>query len=896
MDSRLSTGILIIFWSFTLALSSNAAAGTANPRSLSPYLEKTYAQVRHNLVSNIDYDLQFSLLKDTAFFSGKTTITFDFTGDKSSPLTLDFAGGDITRMTINGKLCQAERNDWFLTIPHQALKIGENTLVIDYTHLYSTTDQGLVKYQDPKDHQTYIHSNFEPYGAHLLFPAFDQPDLKAKFRLKVTAPKNWQVISAARARLITDAGDNRIWWFNATDPIAPYAFSLHAGDYQMWTTDYKGMPLRLFARHKIAKHVDAEEWFVFTKQALDFYSDYFGIPFPFDKYDQILVPEFNVGAMENVAATTFRENLTGNGQQSYFSRMRLNNVISHEIAHMWFGNLVTMSWWDGLWLNESFATYMSTLQQAANSEFKSNAWEVFNTETKQWAYDADQKPLSHPVAMPIRNTAEAETVFDGITYAKGAALLHSLSLSMGEEKFRKGLSAYLQRYKFTNATTSDFFDELQKAATLSLTGWVSSWLKTAGVNELTVTAECRKSDNRDIATKLVITQYAKEWSPELRKQHIRIGLFTVRESPTTTRLTSGTAALEKIIIGVTYKGPRTELALAQQQPCPDFIYPNLDESAYVIPVLDADSRHFLLNNIQLFEETLRPKMWKSLWNDVSDRDLSLATFINTLDEKIDQEHVPRNIHRMLSHLVTANNYLLKTGARDATGNSAEQIIARQLARNDLSDEFKKIIFPYYVMVASDPKSLTLLRGYLDGKNIPQWLSLTPPLRWQIVTLLNKNAYGDYLALTAREQVKNNSLFGKAMANVSQASRPDIAVKRKWLKAISAKNSDYSYATLLRTMWGLFPPEQIALQQKLENDIEQGLPQIVAFADKQFIGIYIGALLRGGCTRQAEKANAALLAKFHTAGAAVEKPLTSIIEDTRRCVRMKENLTPAVAAQ
>ncbi|TPW20554.1 MAG: aminopeptidase N, partial [Elusimicrobia bacterium] len=393
-------------------------------------LSREEAAARAARVSDAAYRLQFVVGFDEKEFTGVTDISFNLKG-APAPLTVDFGEGLPRKVTANGADTAFDYNGHFLTLPPSALRKGANTVRIEYSHPYSATGSGLYRFKDPADGLVYLYSDFEPFDANLMFPCFDQPDIKAGYAVEVTAPEDWLVVSAARPERVLPAGPGaRRWVFPMTKPFSTYVFSLHAGPYMEWRDDFQGLPLGLYARRSLARFVDAEEWFTVTKQGMGFFNRYFDFPYPFGKYDQVLVPDFNSGAMENVGAVTFSERNAPRSRPTPAERLDRADVILHEMAHMWFGDLVTMAWWDDLWLNESFASYMSAVAVDAATEFR-DAWLDFNLGTKQWAYWEDQLVTTHPIEAVVPDTEVAFANFDGITYGKGASTLKQLAVLLG---------------------------------------------------------------------------------------------------------------------------------------------------------------------------------------------------------------------------------------------------------------------------------------------------------------------------------------------------------------------------------------------------------------------------------------------------------------------------------
>ncbi|WP_295992652.1 M1 family aminopeptidase [Rugamonas sp.] len=446
----------------------NAGAAEA-PRAANSYLSQADAAARSARVSNVDYVLQFALTGKESF-SGTSELHFDL-NDAAAALTIDLDKADITALTVNGKSVAPQYNGWFLTIAPQDLRQGRNVVAVSYTRLHSTNGEGLHRMVDPADGKVYTYSHFEPAAAHQMFALFDQPDLKASYQITVTAPPDWTVISAKRETSVTPAGDFKRWTFPATKKLSPYNFSMHAGPYKVWEDDSGKYPMRLFARQSVAAQIAPQLWFNYTKAGLAFFDDYFGVPYQWEKYDQLLVPDFLYGAMENSAAITFAEGgFLHSEAMTTAQSASLAGVIMHEMAHQWFGDLVTMKWWNGLWLNESFASFMGTLGTAESTEFK-NEWQHFYSTRKQQAYAADQRVTTHPIEVAVPSTANAFDNIDAITYSKGASTLMQLRHLLGADVFREGVHNYLVKYAYQNATLDDFIGSLGEAAHRDLGPW-----------------------------------------------------------------------------------------------------------------------------------------------------------------------------------------------------------------------------------------------------------------------------------------------------------------------------------------------------------------------------------------------------------------------------------------
>ena len=464
-------------------VASIQSAKTKTVRQAEDALTFDQARARKARIGEIHYKLFFDLASNKEMFSGRANVRFDLSV-VDAPLTIDLSGAEVDRFVVNGIDISPDYNGFFITIPAMALIIGSNELQVEYRHRYDKDGTGLHRFTDPEDGLTYLYTYLWPYYANRLFPAFDQPNLKATFDLQVRVPESWVVVSTATGAVSENSDGVSTWTFATTPRMSTYVFSLHAGPYRIWEDRAGEIPIRLFARQSLADYVAVDEWFEITRGGLEFYDRYFDISYPFGKYDQLIVPDFNIGAMENIAAVTFSEQYVQRKPSDRFEREDRASVILHEMAHMWFGNLVTKEWWSELWLNESFATLMANIALVDSTEF-SDSWHRFFTINKQNAYRKDSRVTTHPIQVPVNSTADFFSVFDAITYQKGSSVLKQLAHFVGYENHRVGVSNYLKEYAWGNTTLQDFIDAQSVSSGRNLDRWSQQWLYQAGFNELT---------------------------------------------------------------------------------------------------------------------------------------------------------------------------------------------------------------------------------------------------------------------------------------------------------------------------------------------------------------------------------------------------------------------------
>lgn len=845
------------------------------PRPFSEFLHASTAELRAAQLSNISYRLQFNLDKESEVFSGVTEISFDLAADNQNDLSIDFNQGTVQAITKDGKAIPYSYEKWFITIPATELSPGTNQLIISYDHPYATDGSGLHRFVDPQNAEIYLYTDFEPYDANRLFPHFDQPDLKASYSLQVSAPDDWQIISATRERSIEQKTDKKLWTFPASDLFSSYVFSLHAGNYAVWEDQFEDIPLRLFARQNLAQYVDIDEWFIPTKQSFAFFNEYFDVRYPFGKYDQIIVPDFNAGAMENVGAVTFNEAYVSKSEKSTLSKMRLANVIAHEMAHMWFGDLVTMRWWNGLWLNESFATYMANLALSKASDFD-NVWEVFYARSKQWAYRTDDSVNTHAIELAVASTGEAMTNFDGITYGKGASVLKQLPFYLGEENFRQGVSNYLKKFSYKNTDLDDFIGELGLAADMDMSQWTQDWLYQAGLNTISVAYQC--TDNR--LSQMSIQQTAPEGFPTLREQRVQIGLYNL-----------GDKGLSLVsAVPVTYRGATTDIPEVLGLACPDLVYPNEGDWGYVKVDLDKNSLAVAKQHINAVQSSMmRLMLWQSLIDSVNDANLSAETFVEFAMANIAGEsnyNVARAIGNGLLDTLDYLSTATRLGLKDYSALYAqvENLHLELLSRAQPGSDLQKYWYSNYVDVSKNPGHLSNLRQILDGGKGFEGLVIDQDKRWDIIARLNRYQHGDYKALLSAEAELDNSDIGVKYAIYSEVLRPDPDVKARWFEAITLNPDNLKLATLRYVMAGLFPAEQTVLEQPFKTRILAQIPILNQSNDLGLTRAFARAMLPAQCTAESEQELKALVGEYSAMKPQIVKAVKARHQTVERCIK------------
>jgi len=852
-------------------------AATKLVRAKSESLEATYAEMRAKQVSNVSYNLSVTIDNKSENFSGSTQLTFDLAKNNQNDLTIDFDEGTVNSLKINGKEAKFSYEKWFITIPASELAAGEQTITIDYQRPYSTDGSGFHRFVDPKNGEVYLYTDFEPYDANRLFPHFDQPDLKASYKIDVTAPAHWQIISATRETNITENGEIKVWSFPASAKFSSYIFSLHAGNYAVWEDKFEDIPLRLFARQSLAEYVNTEEWFIPTKQSFGFFNKYFDVKYPFGKYDQIVAPDFNAGAMENVAAVTFNEGYIARGEKSTSARMSLANVIAHEMAHMWFGDLVTMRWWNGLWLNESFATYMANLAISEASDFENN-WDVFYSGTKQWAYRTDDSVNTHAIELPVASTGEAMSNFDGITYGKGASVLKQLPYYLGEENFRIGVSNYLKKFSYQNTDLDDFIGELGKAAGKDMTQWTQDWLFNAGLNTIKVNYQC--SDGK--ISEFAINQTAPEGYPTLREQRVQIGLYNVNDAGNAMTLSSATPIM--------YKGATTEIQEVIGKTCPDLVYPNEADWGYVKVDLDEKSLASAQQHINAIDNTtMRLMLWQSLSDSVRDANLAADQLVHFAMANLAGETDYNVVRKIASTLTSALGYLTVATRLEQKDYSelykeVEDLYLSLLEKAEAGSDFQKLWYGRYVSVTKTNKHLANLQNILNGEKSFDGITIDQDKRWSLVAKMNRYQFGNYQAILTAEKEKDITDSGVKSAIYSEVLRPEPAVKEKWFNVVINNPDKLKLSTLRYIMWGLFPSEQQALEAPYKDKILAHIPKLNEGSDLGLLGSFTGSMLPSQCTLASEAELAKLIEEYKEMKPQVLKSVKATHQQVGRCLK------------
>ncbi|MFI6350756.1 aminopeptidase N [Streptomyces sp. NPDC050560] len=676
----------------------------------------------------------------------------------------------------------------------------ENELVVDARCAYSRTGEGMHRFVDPEDGEVYLYTQYEPADARRVFANFEQPDLKAPYRFEVTAPEGWTVWSNGAGRQA-----DGVWRFDETKPISTYITAVVAGPYHVVSDTYTRtfddgttleVPLGAICRRGLARHFDAEDVFLVTKQGLDFFHDHFDYPYPFGKYDQAFVPEYNLGAMENPGLVTFREELIFRGRVTEASYERRADVILHEMAHMWFGDLVTMRWWDDLWLKESFADFMGSLSLVEATRF-TDGWITFANKRKAWAYRADQLPSTHPIAADIGDLEDAKLNFDGITYAKGASVLKQLVAYAGRDAFMEGARRYFKRYAYGNTHLGNLLSVLEETSGRDMTAWTEAWLSTAGLNSLTPHLVLG-ADGR--LAELAVVQEAPEAHPRLRPHRVAIGLF---------RLTADGALERYARVETDVEGPRTVVAEAAGAEAPDLVLVNDDDLTFCKIGFDEGSLATLREHLgDLTDPLARALCWSALWSLTRDARLPARDFVALVLRFAGRESDIGVLQMVHTWARSAVETYADPGWRATGGRLLAEAAARELRAAEPGGQHQLAWAAFFALVAFDEADLATLRGLLDGTESVAGLDVDQELRWSLLSTLAAHGAVDETALTA-EWERDNTASGRRHQVRCLTARPSAEVKaRAWESVV--ESGELSNALVEAVIAGFAQPSQRAL--------------------------------------------------------------------------------------
>lgn len=772
--------------------------------SASENLTRAECDERAALVSNVSYAVELDLSEagepdpqDT--FRSRTVITFD-TDAAGSSTWLDLIADRVRTLRLNGRALDPSEVFDGSRVQLAGLDM-HNTVEVDAECRYMRTGEGLHRFIDPVDRETYLYTQFEVADARRVYACFEQPSLKADWQLTVTAPSHWQMVSNSPTPEPIPAGEGTATWrFDPTPRISTYITAIVAGPYHVVRDEYVGphgtYPLGVFCRNSLAAHLDADEIFTLTKQGFEFFEETFATPYPFAKYDQLFVPEFNAGAMENAGCVTFLEDYVFRSRVTDAAYEQRSNTILHELAHMWFGNLVTMHWWDDLWLNESFAEWASHYANVKATRF-TDAWTTFLNQRKAWAYRQDQLPSTHPIAADMVDLDAVRVNFDGITYAKGAAALRQLVAWVGEEEFVAGLRQYFATHAWGNTRLADLLAALSASSGRELDSWAAQWLQTSGVNLLK--PEVAVDDDGNYV-RVVLRQEPPQQpdgvAPTLRDHRVGLGLYDLRDGKLVRRRK---LELDLVGSGVSVDELTGEAAA-------DLLLVNDEDLTFAKIRLDDGSAEAAISSVGAFTDSLpRALVWGAAWDMTRDAEMSTGDYLQLVLGGLPHEGDVGVVQQLIRQLRTAIELYATDSNRPRYQNMLAADLRRLMEAAPAGSDHQLAFARGFIATAIDPSDVRVVRSLFAGDTELDRLVVDDELRWSMLgrlVILGEAGDGEIDAELARD----NTATGIRHAQLVRAARPTAEAKAQaWDTALN----DESLANhlLAATIGGIMIAEQ-----------------------------------------------------------------------------------------
>ena len=780
-------------------------------------LTRAEAQERASLIDSRAFDVRLDLTTGAETFATTTTATFGCRLPGASTW-IDLIAPSVTSVVLNGaSLDIAECFEGArIALPNL---LAENTLVVEAMGAYMNTGEGLHRFVDPVDDEVYLYTQFESADARRMYACFEQPDLKATFALTVTAPDHWKVVSNSPTPVPAAVSEGVARWeFAPTPRMSTYITALVAGPYHEVRDEYVGphgtYPMGVFCRESLAQYLDADDIFELTKQGFAFFEEQFKTPYAFGKYDQLFVPEFNAGAMENAGCVTFLEDMVFRSRVTDAAYEQRANTILHELAHMWFGDLVTMSWWDDLWLNESFAEWASHFANV-NATRYTDAWTTFSNQRKAWAYRQDQLPSTHPIAADMVDLDSVRVNFDGITYAKGASALRQLVAWVGEPEFLAGVTTYFGKHAWGNTELSDLLSELEVTSGRDLSNWTQEWLRTSGVNLMRPALTVDGAGNYESFAILQEPPTSPAGiEPILRSHRMAIGLYDLNDGVLTRR--------ERIELDVV--GARTEVPQLIGTRQPDLVLLNDDDLTFTKIRLDERSWATAVDHLGQIDDSLaRALVWGAAWDMTRDAEVSTGDYLSLVLSGVGVESDIGVVQVILRQLKTAIDVYAAPANRPAyLERLASGMLALATAAEPASD--RQLAFTRAFLGSAVTKDhLAILKGLLDGSVTWDGLAIDTDLRWSLLQRLVSQGEADESLIEA-ELASDDTATGRRQAAVARAARPTAVAKElAWADIID--RHDLPNALMNATIGGFVQPDQVDLLRPYRTAYFEVLPRV-----------------------------------------------------------------------
>ena len=726
-------------------------------------IPRDLARQRAAQISDLHYQLRFTLTSHASSASGHEELRFH--SNSSNSVLLDFREGTASNLTVNGTAVPAKIGNGHIELPANVIHADENVVAMDFTAPVATAGKAITRFEDKDDNTEYLYTLFVPMDAEVAFPCFDQPDLKGRFHLELTAPQDWTVISNTAIESQSQASSGqRKTVFSETRPISTYLFAFAAGPFRK-VHETPGLPGLYVRQSKFQKaQEEAPEVHQITAQGIRYLAKFFAQPFPFPKYDMVMIPGFAYGGMEHAGATFLREeSVLFRVAPTHSDHLNRDILLLHELTHQWFGDLTTMRWFDDLWLKEGFAQFMA-FQALASLKPDENIWKRFYQAIKPAAYGIDSTKGTTPIYQNIANLKDAKSAYGAIVYSKAPGVIKQLAFVLGEEHFRDGLRLYLKEHAYANAEWSDLVRAFEHVSGRSLQDWAASWIRSQGMPQVDVAWSC---DTQDRIDHFSLAQHDVLGEGATWPIAMQIGLHDEGSTP--------------ILLRAELNTEKADLREAIGKSCPQYVFLNDQDFAYGRFLLDERSRKAVLEKLggisSVFERTL---LWGSLWDSVREADLAPHDFVELALRLLPAETDESLAQNLIGHMATALHRYVNHSVRSEIVPRAEALASSQMLHSS-SQDLRIIWFRALRAIAESPQGRAQLKELLSGKLAVPGVELRPLDRWIIVTALIALHDSDAEALFAAEQKRDSSGDGQKYAYMAQAARPESASKQHYFE-------------------------------------------------------------------------------------------------------------------
>ena len=854
----------------SIAALSMAGAGAPDP-IMGPGVSRELATERATNISGIRYNMKLSVASADM---GRGSISIRFTVKKVADVVVDFRGPRLANIAVNDRTTNTTFNGMHLRVPAEAIRAGENVVTADFSTPIAPAGASIIKFHDDKDGSDYLYTLLVPSDANLLFPCFDQPDLKARLTLELSVPQDWKALANGITERVDTTAALAIYKFRETDPLPTYLFAFAAGRWKTFTGGPRST--NLWVRASRASEVEVDSLQDQVASALTSLEKYFGVPYPYQQFQYLLSPAFPFGGMEHPGATMFNEeSFIYREPPTLNQRLGRRATIYHEVAHHWFGDYVTMKWFDDLWLKEGFATYMAAKMQAVEAAEKPasargpNAWMSFYLRNKPAAYDVDQTSGTTPVWQSLANLDQAKSNYGAIVYNKAPGILKQLNYLVGDEAFRAGLHHFLVTHPYGNATWEDLFAAIGAAAKRPLLDWGKQYILRPG---MPVVEQRLDVANGKIRKLTLIQHPAQALSGK--------GVWPMR---TELVLWSRGAATRSIPIEI--RAETTVVAAAAGSPAPDFVFANANDNAYGLVMLDDRSATWLSAHIgEVNDVFLRAMLWGAMWDLVRDARLAPTQFIATAVHELPNEHDEQIAAGIVNRMTRATSGYLSSGQQAEIVGTVEAVLLAGASDAKQSYGIRKNQLDAYISSARTPAAMSRLAGWLDS-TATAGIPLRQPTRWSIVTHLIERGAPNADAVFAAETHRDTSVNGRRSSFVAGAARSSAATKSQYFTryfADSTLNEDWATASLRAFNAG----DQAALTLPYLVPALDSLPWIQKNRRIFFLGSWLGGFIGGQKSAEALAEIDGFLQQHPNLPLDLKQKILQTRDDLERTVRIR----------